>query len=94
MTDYTNKIDHDAPATTKVSSEEMPLAASGRPPISLAWEGSYDVKAGYQGREQSTYNLQVKAGVVTKQEINLGSGLLSLTVDEQDGVPGAQASGL
>jgi Tol biopolymer transport system component len=49
--------------------------------------GNYDVKAGYQGLEESAYNLQVKTGEVTRQEINLGSGLLSLTVDEQDGVP-------
>ncbi len=48
--------------------------------------GNYDVKAEYQGLEQRAYNLQVKIGQITTQEMNLGSGLLSLTVDEKDGV--------
>ncbi len=49
--------------------------------------GSYDVQTDYQGVRQASYGIQVAAGQVTKREINLGSGLLRLTVQASAGMP-------
>jgi flagellar hook assembly protein FlgD len=47
--------------------------------------GTYNVKVDYQGVDRQAYGVRVTTGKVTKQDIDLRSGLINLTVYEQDG---------
>lgn len=66
-------------ANTVVQTAYDPVSSFILPP------GKYDLQVEYQGVTKRAYGVLVRAGQATAQDIDLGSGLISLSVYEQDG---------